>query len=245
MRAAVDFPEPYRLMMREEVGSTNDELRALAEQGAPSGFVLVAHRQTGGRGRRGAVWHAQPGESLAFSILLRPTEPKGLWPRLALAAGVSVAEALEQQGAVVGIKWPNDVWIGQKKVGGILVEAGADYVIVGIGLNVNTQIFPEEVASIATSMQIELGKKVALSDVLAAVVSQFAMHCTQINEGFETLIDRVRQRCVLSGHYVSYMTAGGQQQGWCEGIASGGELTIRGEEGLRHLLQADEIRILR
>ncbi|NJM36722.1 MAG: biotin--[acetyl-CoA-carboxylase] ligase [Akkermansiaceae bacterium] len=128
MRAAGGFPDPFRLLIRESVQSTNDEVRSLAEMGAAEGLVLLAEKQTAGRGRRGAVWFSPAGESLAFSILLRPPEPKSLWPRLALATGLALAEAFESiQIHNVKVKWPNDVLIRGKKVAGVLVENGKGF----------------------------------------------------------------------------------------------------------------------
>lgn len=241
---APGLPEPFRLLIRESVGSTNDEVRALAQAGAADGLILLAERQTAGRGRRGAAWFSPPGESLAFSILVRPEEPKALWPRLALAAGLSVAEALEALGLQAGIKWPNDVWIRGKKVAGILVEAGADFAIVGIGLNVKTTEFPPEVSEIATSLQIEAGRDFSLPEVLAEVVHQFSLRRLQIGSGFDELIAAVRLRCVLTGNRVSLTTAHGRQTGLIESIAPSGELLLRTETGLEAILQADEIRLM-
>lgn len=241
---AAGFPDPFRLMVRDEAGSTNDELRTLAESGAPGGLVLLALKQTAGRGRRGAAWFAPEGESLAFSILIRPQEPKALWPRLALATGLAVAEAAESFGPAIGIKWPNDIWIGRRKLAGILVEAGADYAIIGIGLNVNTSGFPPEVADIATSLKIETGRTLSRSDVLAAIIRRFAIHHLRIGASFNELLDSVRLRCVLTGHPVSLITASGPRTGTVHGIAPGGELQLRTSQGIETLLQADEIRII-
>jgi BirA family biotin operon repressor/biotin-[acetyl-CoA-carboxylase] ligase len=241
---AADFPDPFRLLVRETAASTNDELRALAEDGAPGGLVLLALKQTAGRGRRGAAWFSPPGESLAFSILVRPEEPKALWPRLALATGIAVAEAAESFGTVAGIKWPNDVWIGRRKLAGILVEAGRDYAIVGIGLNVNSTAFPPEVADIATSLWIETALEHPRHEVLAAIIRSFARRSREIGSDFDRLLDSVRQRCVLTGRLVSLSTSGGPRQGIIEGIAPGGELLLRTETGLERLIQADEVRIL-
>jgi BirA family transcriptional regulator, biotin operon repressor / biotin---[acetyl-CoA-carboxylase] ligase len=238
------FPDPFRLLIRETAGSTNDDLRTLANEGSPDGLVLLALRQTAGRGRRGATWFSPAGESLAFSILIRPEEPKALWPRLALAAGLAVAEAVESFGPPSGIKWPNDVWIGRRKVAGILVEAGADFAIVGIGLNVQTTTFPSEVAEIATSLRMECGKDASRPDALGAVIRRFAVRRGQIGADFENLLDSVRQRCVLTGHRVSLSTSSGPRQGTVEGIAGGGELLLRTGGGVECLIQADEVRIL-
>jgi BirA family biotin operon repressor/biotin-[acetyl-CoA-carboxylase] ligase len=243
-KAASDFPDPFRLLVRQTAASTNDELYALAENGAPDGLVLLALQQTAGRGRRGTAWFSSPDESLAFSILLRPEEPKALWPRLALAAGLSVAEAVESFGPATGIKWPNDVWIGCRKVAGILVEAGRDFAIVGIGINVNSTAFPEEVAEIATSLCLETGMEHLRPEVLSALIRSFARRSRQIGGDFEHLLDPIRERCVLTGQLVSLGTSSGPRQGRVEGIAPGGELLLRTETELERLLQADEVRIL-
>ena len=241
---AADFPDPFRLLIRETAGSTNDELRSLAATGAADGLVLLALHQTAGRGRRGAAWFSPPADSLAFSILVRPAEPRALWSRLALAAGLAVAEALEESGVDAGIKWPNDVWIGNRKVAGILVEAATDFAIVGIGLNVNTATFPAPVTDIATSLRIATGRIVPRHELLGAIIRCFARRRLQIGGDFSSLLDAVRQRCVLTGRQVSLTVAGVPRQGIVEGIAPGGELLLRTVNGLETLLQADEIRIL-
>jgi BirA family transcriptional regulator, biotin operon repressor / biotin---[acetyl-CoA-carboxylase] ligase len=241
---AAAFPQPFRLLIRESVESTNDEIRDLAQAGASDGLIVLAERQTAGRGRRGAAWFSPVGESLAFSILLRPTESKALWPRLALAAGIAVAEALESFGLTTGIKWPNDVWIGHRKTAGILVEAGTDFAIVGIGLNVNSTEFPPEVADIATSMRLEAFRNFSPEEVLSAVIFRFSVRRRQIDAGFSELISAVRLRCVLTGQRISLSTASGSQTGIMEGIADGGELLLRTETGLQRLIQADEVRIV-
>ena len=242
--AAANFPEPFRLLVRESVGSTNDEVRALAQAGAADGLIVLAQHQTAGRGRRGAAWFSPAGESLAFSILVRPEEPKALWPRLALAAGLAVAEAVETFGPQAGIKWPNDVWIGQRKVAGILVEAGSDFAVVGIGLNVNTTGFPPEVSEIATSLRIETSRMLSRAEVLGAIIRKFAVRRQQIGRDFSDLISAVRQRCVLTGNRVTLTSASGPQVGIVEGIADGGELMFRSGQGLELLIQADEVRLL-
>lgn len=241
---AAGLPDPYRLLIRETAESTNDELRSLALAGAADGLILLAERQTAGRGRRGAAWFSPAGESLAFSVLVRPEEPKALWPRLALAAGLALAEAAETFGIQAGIKWPNDVWIRGKKVAGILVEAGADFAVVGIGLNVNSIDFPPEVSEIATSLRLEAGAPLPLPEVLAAVLRQFARRRGQIGQEFEELLDGIRERCVLSGNRVSLLTSQGPRTGTVEGLGPGGELLLRGESGIERLIQADEVRLL-
>lgn len=242
--AAASFPDPFRLLVRESAASTNDEVRQLGQNGSPGGWVLIALEQTAGRGRRGAAWFAPTGESLAFSILVKPEEPKALWPRLALASGLAVAEAVESFGIDAGIKWPNDVWIRRRKVAGILVEAGNDFAVVGIGINVSSQAFPAEIAEIATSMGIESGRPVPSQDVLQAIITRFAIRHRQIGRDFDELLSAVRERCVLTGQQVSLTTSSGPRQGVVEGIAADGALVLRTPAGLENLIQADEVRIL-
>lgn len=241
---AAQFPDPFRLLIRESVESTNDEVRKLAIGGAPDGLVLLAESQTAGRGRRGAAWFSASGESLIFSILVRPSESVVLWPRLALATGLAVAEAIEGWGFQPNIKWPNDVWLGQRKVAGILVEAGADFAVIGIGINVNTSEFPPAVSEIATSLQIESSNETPRAELLAAIIRKFAWRRSQIDDGFSSLVDAVRVRCVLTGKRVSLLTATGSRVGIVEGLGLGGELLFRTDQGLEHLIQADEVRIL-
>jgi len=241
---AATLPEPFRLLIRESVTSTNDEIRTLGQAAAPDGLILLANHQTAGRGRRGAAWFSPAGDSLAFSILVRPDEPKALWPRLALAAGLAVAEAAESFGTPAGIKWPNDVWIRQLKVAGILVEAASDFAIVGIGININTQNFPPEIADIATSLRIESGREIPLPDALSAIIRQFAIRRRQIGSDFSEILSAVRLRCVLTGNRVSLITSHGSKTGMVTGIAPGGELQLHTTTGIENLLQADEIRLL-
>lgn len=126
-----------------ETGSTNDCAAQLGRQGAPGGQVIFAERQTSGRGRFGRRWDSASHRGLWFSMLLRPSLAVPQWPRLTTWAAVAIAMAIEKQtGERAMIKWPNDVFVGGRKVAGILIESGADrggapFAVVGIGVNVN------------------------------------------------------------------------------------------------------------
>ena len=237
------LPDSMRLFVRDEVDSTNDEVRRLALAGADDGTVVVADKQTAGRGRRGATWMCPPDQGLAFSLLARPAEPKALWSRLALAAGLAVAEALEDHGVRCGIKWPNDVWVCEKKICGVLVEAGSDFAIIGIGVNVNVAGFPEELTTSATSLRMETGVLADRAGVLASILRRLEVRRHQIDRGYDLLLEAVRSRCVLTGRRISLLAADGPRLGFCEGIGAGGELLVYGPNGLERLLQADEVRI--
>ncbi len=236
-----EVPAGYRLDFREATGSTNDDVRWAALDGAAAGLVVVAGRQEAGRGRRGAAWICPPGEGLAFSVLLRPAEKKALWPRLSLAAGLAVAEGLDRYGVAAEVKWPNDVWIGGRKIAGILVEAGEDFVVAGIGINVGVREFP--VGLEATSLALECGEAPGLPAVLVSVLERLAVWQARIGTGFDELLRRFRERCALTGKRVRLTCADGVLTGEAAGIGDGGELLVRMPEGLRRIVQADEVRI--
>jgi BirA family biotin operon repressor/biotin-[acetyl-CoA-carboxylase] ligase len=163
--------------------STNDVARRLAEGGAEAGSVVIADRQTAGRGRLGRAWWSPPDGAILMSVILRPRASRERIPALTLEAGLAVAEVLIARGVDARLKWPNDVLVRGLKVAGILCElvddtAGRSVVIVGIGLNTNViaEGFPPELAGIATSVQAELGAPVdrdALArELVAAIVAR-------------------------------------------------------------------------
>lgn len=238
---ASHMPDPFRVLWRKKVSSTNDELRELAANGMAEGLVLVCEEQAAGRGRRGAAWFSPKGESLAFSILLRPSAPKSMWSRLSLATGLAVAEALERFVPLAEIKWPNDVQIAGKKIAGILVEAGADFVIVGIGINVNSEHFPEGLA--ATSLKSETGNEISRAEVLLEVVNRLAKHVGRIDNEFSEMLEGVKERCALTGKSVSLTYTDKRVEGEVKGIGPGGELLVEIEGKLEKIFQADEIRL--
>ncbi len=240
-----ELPAGYRLEFREATGSTNDDARQAAFDGAAAGLVVVAERQEAGRGRRGAAWICPPGEGLAFSVLLRPGEKKALWPRLSLAAGLAVAEGLDRHGVAAEVKWPNDVWIGGRKVAGILVEAGEDFVVAGIGINVGVREFPAALAGEATSLALECGEAPGLPVVLVSVLERLAVWQARIGTGFDELLRRFRERCALTGKRLRLTCADGILTGEAAGIGDGGELLVKMPEGLRRIVQAEEVRVLR
>ena len=237
------LPDGYRLDYRESTGSTNDDAREAGRDRAAAGLVVVAGTQGSGRGRRGAVWVSPAGQGLAFTVLLRPSENKALWPRLSLAAGLAVAEALDRFGVASEVKWPNDVWIGGKKIAGILVEAGEDFVVAGIGINVGVTEFPELLQNSATSLAIECGEAPSLPTVLAAVLDRLQIWQSKIGQDFDELIRHFRVRCALTGKQVSLISAEGVLHGRVAGIGDGGELLLQTVDGIRRLVQADEVRM--
>jgi len=164
-----------QLLVLEETGSTNDEARALAREGAPHLSTVVTGHQTAGRGRRGRSWVGAPGESLLASWVVRPSIETERWPLLPLLAGLACAQAARERTRVgVTLKWPNDLMVGDRKLGGILVEAEPPaFAIVGVGINVGQTTFPDEIAERATSLALNEAVRLDRADLLAAILRRF------------------------------------------------------------------------
>lgn len=199
--------------------STNERARSLAAAGAPHGTLVTADEQSAGRGRQGRAWTAPPGSAVLMSVLLRE-----LSETLPLTAAVAVCEALP---ADARIKWPNDVWIDERKVAGILVEARPQegWAVLGIGLNVTTPEFPAELAETATSLRLA-GSSASVADVLAAVVAA-------LDEWLARPVDEVlaawRSRDALFGRTVRWEN--GSKEGVGAGVDSAGALLVETAEG--------------
>ena len=174
------------LMYQASTGSTNDDALLAARSGAPHGSVFVADEQTAGRGRRGHTWHAAPGESLLFSVLLRPKLELTQTSALTLAIGLALRDAITPLIASPAlIKWPNDLLVGGKKLAGVLVESQLQgeqlrAVIVGVGLNVASQEFPQEIAARATSLAMlgatRLAREPLLFELLEAIARRVQVY---------------------------------------------------------------------
>ena len=166
------------LLLLEEVASTNDELLQLAAQGAVDGTALAASRQTAGRGRRGHSWHSLPGRHVFVSVLHRSRLGAPQLAGLTLDIGVAVAGVIDSLGLSTTLKWPNDILLGGKKVGGILcelVDSGAGpSVVIGLGLNVQAVELPSDLAQATTLAaalpdEVELDRETLTIDLVRAI----------------------------------------------------------------------------
>ncbi len=161
------------------IDSTNNCARTMANAWAPEGTLVVAEFQTAGKGRLGRSWDSNAEENLTFSVVLRPGISPEALNLLPLVAGVAVAEAIrEVTGQEAVCKWPNDILINEKKVCGILLEGALrdtelDFVVAGIGINVNQTDFPPELSGTATSLRLICGREFSREDLLRAVLHQF------------------------------------------------------------------------
>jgi len=229
-----------------EIGSTNDRAAELARRpllGCP--FLVLAARQTAGRGRGANRWWSAPG-GLTFSLVLEARQsglPMERWPQIALAAGAAVCEAIEQSipDAAVGLKWPNDVYLAGKKASGILVEAPAvatGRLLVGIGVNVNNSFVnaPAELRPLATSMTDVARRAFDSTTVLLAILARFEFWLADLVSNERELFERWRTRCLLAGKRVRLSAGSRQVTGICQGIDDTGRLVLSTPEGIeRHL----------
>jgi len=169
------FEVSPRAVTLDGTDSTMDDARALARDGAPHLAVVVADFQSAGRGRIGRTWVSPPGLGLHATWIVRPDLPVERWTTVPLLAGVAAAEALRARAQVdATLKWPNDLLVGARKIGGILVEAEPPaFLLVGLGINVSHREFPDELASIATSVALEGGRRLDRADLLAATLKNF------------------------------------------------------------------------
>jgi BirA family biotin operon repressor/biotin-[acetyl-CoA-carboxylase] ligase len=156
--------------------STNTDALAAARSGAPNGSVYFADEQRAGRGRGDHEWHSAAGEGLYASVLLRTPIPAARLPLLPLAVGLAAAEAIRSvAGLTIDLRWPNDLMIGPRKVGGILVESKisggfADFAVVGIGINVHQRAFDSDLSTLATSLDLETDRRISRQTLLLSLL---------------------------------------------------------------------------
>ena len=222
------------------IDSTNRVAMEMAENGAPHGTVVVADEQTAGRGRMGRRWVSPPGKNLYVSLLLRPSVPTVEAPRLALVAGVALADAVEAGGVPASLKWPNDLYCGGRKAAGILAEMASDpdgvrHVVIGMGLNVNMEEadIPSDLRDTATSLRIRAGRTFRRVDVLARLLDAFGMRYEEfLGGGFAALHDGWDRRDFLRGRRVLLRRQGGEGWGTADGLDTGGALRFLPDGGL-------------
>jgi BirA family biotin operon repressor/biotin-[acetyl-CoA-carboxylase] ligase len=235
------------LLFLPVTGSTNDDALLAARSGAPHGSVFVADEQTKGRGRRGNVWHAAPGESLLFSVLLRPKLELAQSSALTLAIGLALRDVVA--GLVPGsamIKWPNDLYVDGKKLAGILVESilqgdRLQAVVVGVGLNVLTLDFPEEIAQRATSLALLGSSLLDRETLLRGLLTAIAERGTEFEErGVESLLPELNAADALRDQRVRVDGIVGTGAG----IDSQGRLLLRDDTSAVHAISSGTVELL-
>jgi BirA family biotin operon repressor/biotin-[acetyl-CoA-carboxylase] ligase len=248
---------PTRIVGREvrffpSVGSTSDLLKDAARHGAGEGLVCVTDEQVAGRGRRGRSWTAPAGTSLLVSILLRPAWlPSSDAFFMTILAAVAAAEAIEAVTSLpIDLKWPNDLQIGGRKLGGILVETEMSdqhirWIVIGCGINVNwnPRSIPD-LAHTATSLSAELGHSVSRRTLLQALLTRLDAHYHLLQQGARSaLFDAWRTRLQTLGQQVRAEMPNRIIEGIAEDVTLDGALILRDEQGQQHIVTAGEVSI--
>ena len=232
--------------VHEEIDSTNARAVTLARQGALDGTLVLAERQTKGRGRLGRRWFAPPGSSLLMSLILRPPLAPRQAQRMTMICSLAAIEAIsEVTGLVAQVKWPNDILLSGKKLGGVLTELGLcgnrlDYTVVGMGLNINLELsaLPELMAP-ATSLLAEIGQSVSRRDLLVAFLQHVETHYDALATGWSPHI-AWRTHLATLGEHVRVGTPEEIIVGLAEDVDADGALLVRTDEGqLRTIVAGD------
>ena len=239
------------------IDSTNIRAVEAANSGAADGTVFVADEQTAGRGRGGHTWHSAAGDGLYVSAIVRPEMglAEALW--LSLATGLAAQRSiLETTGVHADIRWPNDLLIGKKKCGGILVETATHpgtparlrYAVIGIGINVNHDAFPLELAPLATSLRIESGaaspRETLLANLLLALDAEITLLEAELHDaprGMPLLGRFAAASSWVQGMRVRVDEDGGYT-GETVGLDRKGFLLVQGDDGIRHTVLSGGVR---
>jgi BirA family biotin operon repressor/biotin-[acetyl-CoA-carboxylase] ligase len=230
------------------IDSTNEEAKRQALAGAPSGSLFIAEQQAKGKGRLGRSWASPVGSGLWFSLLLRSDLIPTRITDVTLLAGLAVCRAIrDYTGCPAMIKWPNDIVIGSKKVCGILTEMAAemdrvDYVVVGIGINVNIEAFSEELKIRATSLRLETGKKVLRVGLLQKILREFdSLLCNQDEN--EHFLKEYKDFCVSLNRKVGFTRDNECLTGTAVDISQTGELIVQCDDGMVFPVSSGEVTV--
>jgi BirA family biotin operon repressor/biotin-[acetyl-CoA-carboxylase] ligase len=243
-----------RIVCLAQTDSTNSRAKHLAAEGAAHGTVVVAESQTGGRGRRGRSWFSPAGQSIYASIILRPPMAPSRTPQITLMTAVAVARALQEAtGLNATIKWPNDILIADKKIAGILTEIttemdAVDYVVVGLGVNVNTTAadMPPDIRPIATSVRIESGSRFSRADLLCSLLHHFESgYDTLQREGFKPIMVQWREMSDIIGRPVYVDVLDIRHTGVVEAVDDDGVLVLKDDNGQLHRIFSGDVTRLR
>ena len=232
-----------------EVTSTNTILKELAEKNAPHGMVVAAGNQTAGKGRLGRKWSSAPYSGIWYSLLLRPDFPPQMAGVITLAAAVSVAQALEQFGVPVKIKWPNDILLNGKKLCGILSEMRGDmdhiqWIVVGIGVNLTATeaTMPEEIRAVATSLTMSGFGDIPQNPLAAEILNRMEENYDLLREeGFAPLQKEWVKRGAFLNESITVSTIRGQREGIFRGIDGDGCLLMEREDGQIEKIAAGDV----
>lgn len=242
-----------KMEIHSSIGSTNARAKELALNGAPEGTVVIADEQVQGRGRLGRSWISPPGKGIWMSVVLRPRLFPQQASRITIMTAVAVANALKRSAQIeVGIKWPNDIVCGGKKLCGILNEVHAEpqvihYAVVGIGLNVNfsQEDLPDGIKDLATSLKIEKDKEFCRVDIIRAILQEMEKSYLQRlnNDRFTELLKEYEAHSVILGKRVRVIGIDSELSGYAEGFGEDGSLILRLDDGRLETILAGDVSI--
>lgn len=240
-----------RIFAYKSIGSTNDTAKRLAESDSPEGTLIIAEKQTRGRGRLGRSWHSPQNKGLYFSLILRPQIPVEKTPALSLVAALSVCRVIETMTDLKPrIKWPNDCLIDGKKVAGILIDISAElgrvsYAVLGVGLNINTprKDFSSGLKKSATSLAIQAGKIFSRVDCLRSFLHEFEKSYRNFcRYGLEFIASELVKRSSVIGREIGFKLSGKKYAAVALGYDENGGLRIKSKNGVT-VLTAGEVTI--
>jgi BirA family biotin operon repressor/biotin-[acetyl-CoA-carboxylase] ligase len=224
-----------------EVESTNDVAATLSE-----GAVVLAEAQTAGRGRRGHSWFSPPGSGLYVSVVLAPgrahNDPARATLLLTLAAGVAVAEGLEEAtGLRADLKWPNDLYVARRKLAGILAEASGERVILGYGINTSPAAYPAELRDRATSIESELGRSIDRHRLFIETLAALSRRYDDLLHGrFDAILDAWRRRAPgVIGARVTRTVGAAIENGVTAGVDDRGALLVRVGDRIERIVSGE------
>ncbi|MBR6664149.1 MAG: biotin--[Lachnospiraceae bacterium] len=239
------------ILHEAQMDSTNEEAKRAGNAGADHGTVYRADVQSAGKGRRGRSWYSHEAGNLYFSILLRPAISPDKASMLTLVMAYAVAGAIREYiGLPAQIKWPNDIVVNDKKVCGILCEmkldgTRLDYCVAGVGVNVGKQEFAEEIRSMATSLEEQLGGPIDREGLLQAILGRFErgyeefLHC----EDLSFLREEYNEWLANLNRQVRVLEPQGAYEGMSKGITSTGELLVECPDGQVQKVYAGEVSV--
>ncbi len=230
----------------QTIDSTNNCAKAVANVGAAEGIVVIAEEQTAGRGRLGRSWQANPGENLTFSLLLRPQVPPDTINLLPLYVAVAVAQAIERTTNLkVECKWPNDLLINKKKVAGILIEGSmqqntVEYIVIGLGINVNQTQFPKELLQKATSLRLESHQEIDRVKLFKEIIlSLEASYKPSVATRFQSVVPFWLDHATMINKPIVVSEQGNVITGIVKGLSKEGGLILQTNETEKTLFAGD------
>lgn len=250
-RLPASYPWRGNIHYFNTIDSTNTYARQLAANGAPHGTVVIADSQTGGRGRMGRSFHSPAGAGIYLSMLLRPDSPAQKLLHLTCAVAVAAADAIQAAtGLRPGVKWTNDLVVGQKKLGGILTElsvnsaGNVDWAIIGIGINClqSANDFPLEIVDMATSLQLCSTTPIDRATIISEILTALQHMCVDLLDPGPILL-RYRNDCITIGQEISLIRGDEISHGTALDVDETGALVVHFDDGQIRAVNSGEVSI--